>query len=182
MATQVGEDGVSRDPNMWDAANAQMQAVVDKLNSQSTDGSVYGLVPYDSSGSGRMKIAVVGKKEAPPPTAPKPPSAPKPKAPPKAPPTPKPPVAPRPGGGGGGTTPPPPSTGGGGGGGGGGTPIDTPSMGGLNDAASMSSGGGDAGMGAQFGSLRGPSRFRQGIGQRIPPQMSVSLAALKQIY
>ena len=73
---------------------------------------------------------------------------------------------------------------GGGGGGGGGGAAATPSMAGLADAASMSSGGGDGGgagtMGA--GSLLGPSKFRQGIGTRILPQMSQSLAALKQVY
>jgi len=74
----------------------------------------------------------------------------------------------------------PPATGGGGGGGGtpatggGGGGESSPSMAGLMDASGAGT------MGA--GSLLGPSKFRQGIGTRIQPQMSMSLAALKQIY
>lgn len=53
------------------------------------------------------------------------------------------------------------------------------SMAGLQAAAG--GGGGDFGGGAGD-NISGPSRFRQGIGQRIPPQMSMALAGLRQAY
>ena len=92
-----------------------------------------------------------------PPTTTKPPVVPKPEAP-TAPGTP---------------APAAPTTGGG--------PIVTakptaPSMQGL-----LNGGGGDMG-GSGVEQLSGPSRFRQGIGSRILPQMSQSLAALRQVY
>lgn len=88
-------------------------------------------------------------------------------------------------GSGGGTTPPaPPSTstpagGGAAGGGAGGA-----SMSGLMEAASMSTGGGDgSGAGTEgAGSLLGPSKFRQGIGNRVYPQMTPAMLGLKQVY
>ena len=59
--------------------------------------------------------------------------------------------------------------------------VPEPSMVGLQEAVSGGSGGGDMG-GGGVEMLAGPSRFRQGIGSRIPPQMSASLAALRQVY
>lgn len=63
-------------------------------------------------------------------------------------------------------------------------PSSAPSMAGLQSAAGISggdgSGGGDSVMGGV--SLSGPSKFRQGIGQRIPPVESQALAALRKIY
>jgi hypothetical protein len=82
-------------------------------------------------------------------------------------------------------TAPAPSSGGSGGGSsaGFGGSVVSPSMQGLTDASgSMTSGGDDGGYVAPGGVLAGPSKFRQGIGQRIPPQYSASLAALKQVY
>jgi hypothetical protein len=53
------------------------------------------------------------------------------------------------------------------------------SMAGLQ--AAMGMGGGEFGGGAGD-NISGPSKFRQGIGQRIPPQLSASLAGLRQAY
>lgn len=58
---------------------------------------------------------------------------------------------------------------------------ETDSMAGLKSAAGMGGGGGDMSGGAGD-NIGGPSKFRQGIGNRIPPQYSVSLAALRQVY
>lgn len=68
-----------------------------------------------------------------------------------------------------------------------GTPIrpgspaaEEPSMAGLRAAAGE--GGGGFGDIAGIENLGGPSIFRQGIGTRIPPQYSQSLAALMKVY
>lgn len=55
------------------------------------------------------------------------------------------------------------------------------SMAGLKQAAGEGGGGGFD-MSAAGANIGGPSKFRQGIGNRIPPQYSNSLAALKQVY
>lgn len=57
---------------------------------------------------------------------------------------------------------------------------ETDSMAGLR-AAAGGEGGGDMG-GAGDENLSGPSQFRQGVGTRILPQYSASLAALRQVY
>ena len=68
-----------------------------------------------------------------------------------------------------------------GGGGGGGPIAATPAM--SPSMAGLQAGGGGGEMGGSMQQLSGPSRFRQGIGTRIPPQMSQSLAALRgRIY
>lgn len=66
----------------------------------------------------------------------------------------------------------------------GGGPVVSPSSSGAA-MASMSGdggGGGSVGMGGSMQALNGASRFRQGIGQRMPPVQSASLAALRKIY
>lgn len=66
---------------------------------------------------------------------------------------------------------------------GGGSKIVDPgsdSMAGLQQAAGM--GGGADMSGAPGDNISGPSKFRQGIGQRIPSQMGAALAGLRQAY
>lgn len=53
------------------------------------------------------------------------------------------------------------------------------SMAGLQAAAG--GGGGDF-SGSAGDEISGPSKFRQGVGQRIPPQYSAALAGLRQAY
>lgn len=55
------------------------------------------------------------------------------------------------------------------------------SMAGLKSAAEGMGGGGGSDIGDTV-NLAGPSKVRQGIGSRIPPQYSASLAALRQVY
>ncbi len=171
MAAEVGEDGVTRDPNMWDAANAQLQSKADEMNKTSTDGTQWGLVPYDSSGSGRMKLAVIkqGGGPTPPPTSGGG-NTPKPKAPPK-PPTTKPPVAKPP------VAPPP------GGGGGTGTPIapSAPMGGGMGSGSSSTASASLAGLQAASPT---PTivGYRQGLGFRQLPSMAAPLAGLSRAY
>jgi hypothetical protein len=52
------------------------------------------------------------------------------------------------------------------------------SMTGLKQAAE----GAEMVGGGAGASVSGPSRFRQGIGSRIPPRYSAALAALRQVY
>lgn len=68
---------------------------------------------------------------------------------------------------------------GGGGGGIGGGPVVSPSMQALEGPGVGVDGGG---MDGATGMLSSPNRFRQGIGQRMMPQESASLAALRKVY